>query len=47
MVDIAKIKAGGEGKPRKAKLGQLIPNTLVQFEKAEASSLNLVGKSKG
>ncbi|XP_028131583.1 vesicle-fusing ATPase 1-like [Diabrotica virgifera virgifera] len=47
VVDISKIKAGGDVKPRKAKLGQLIPNTLVQFEKAESSSLNLVGKSKG
>ncbi|KAJ8932437.1 hypothetical protein NQ314_014651 [Rhamnusium bicolor] len=41
------IKDGKEAKPRKAKIGQLIPNTVVQFEKAESSSLNLVGKSKG
>ncbi|CAH1990020.1 unnamed protein product [Acanthoscelides obtectus] len=47
VVDISAIKSGGDAKPRKAKIGQLIPNTLVQFEKAENSSLNLVGKSKG
>ncbi|KAJ8918795.1 hypothetical protein NQ315_011079 [Exocentrus adspersus] len=46
-VGIAAIKEGKDAKPRKAKLGQLIPNTVVQFEKAESSSLNLVGKSKG
>ncbi|XP_018579945.1 vesicle-fusing ATPase 1-like isoform X2 [Anoplophora glabripennis] len=46
-VGIGAIKEGREAKPRKAKLGQLIPNTVVQFEKAESSSLNLVGKSKG
>lgn len=46
-VDIATIKGGGEAKPRKAKIGMLIPNTVIQFEKAENSSLNLVGKAKG
>ncbi|CAH0556073.1 unnamed protein product, partial [Brassicogethes aeneus] len=39
--------ANANAKPRKTKLGQLIPNTVVQFEKAESSSLNLVGKAKG
>ncbi|KAG5884302.1 Vesicle-fusing ATPase 1 [Gonioctena quinquepunctata] len=47
VISITAMKAGGEAKPRKAKLGQLIPDTVVQFEKAESSSLNLVGKSKG
>lgn len=46
-MDISHIKGGGDPKPRKAKLGQVIPNTVIQFEKAESSSLNLVGKSKG
>lgn len=46
-VDISTIKGGGDPKPRKAKLGQLIPNTIVQFEKAESSSLNLIGKARG
>lgn len=46
-VDISHIKGGGDPKPRKGKLGQVIPNTIIQFEKAESSSLNLVGKSKG
>ncbi|XP_066145979.1 vesicle-fusing ATPase 1-like [Euwallacea fornicatus] len=41
------LKEGQESKPRKCKLGLLIPNTAVQFEKADNSSLNLVGKSKG
>ncbi|KAJ8984991.1 hypothetical protein NQ317_016902 [Molorchus minor] len=46
-VGIASIKEGRDVKPRKAKLGQIIPNTMVQFEKAETSSLNLTGKAKG
>lgn len=45
--DISALKQGGEAKPRKAKLGRLLADSLVQFEKAENSSLNLVGKSKG
>ncbi|CAG9761013.1 unnamed protein product [Ceutorhynchus assimilis] len=41
------IKEGTTAKAKKVKMGQLMSNTTVQFEKAEASSLNLVGKSKG
>lgn len=28
-------------------MGRCLPDTVIQFEKAENSSLNLVGKSKG
>lgn len=45
--DLAALKDGRQAKPKKARMGQLIPNTNVQFEKADNSSLNLVGKSKG
>lgn len=45
--DLAAIKQGRDSKPIKTTLGQLLPNTVVQFEKAESSSLNLVGKAKG
>ncbi|XP_019879561.1 vesicle-fusing ATPase 1-like [Aethina tumida] len=44
---LSALKEGSNEKPRKTKTGQLIPNTMVQFEKAENSSLNLVGKAKG
>lgn len=41
------MQGSGDSKPRKVKLAQLIPNSVVIFEKAEGSSLNLVGNSKG
>lgn len=41
------IKEGRDSKPRKAKLGRLLANTIIQFEKVENSSLNLTGKAKG
>lgn len=41
------IKAGRDAKPHKTKIGRLLPNTIVQFEKADNSALNLVGKAKG
>ncbi|RZC38213.1 vesicle-fusing ATPase 1-like, partial [Asbolus verrucosus] len=47
VVNINTLKQGGDAKPRKSKMGKLYPNTVIQFEKAETSSLNLVGKSKG
>lgn len=46
-VDIKSIAAGMKSKPIKTHVGVLTPNTSVVFEKAEGSSLNLVGKSKG
>lgn len=47
VVNINTVKSNQDAKPKKNKIGQLFPNTAVQFEKAEASSLNLVGKSRG
>ncbi|KAK7863817.1 hypothetical protein R5R35_003307 [Gryllus longicercus] len=45
--DLSAIKAGQEAKPKKTKMGRCLGDTIVQFEKAESSSLNLVGKAKG
>lgn len=33
--------------PKKTNFGRLLGNSAVQFEKAETSSINLVGKAKG
>ena len=46
----ADLKAALESrapKHTKIKIGQLLPHTSVQFEKAESSPINLIGKSKG
>lgn len=45
--DLCAIKAGQDAKPKKTKMGRCLGDTMVQFEKAEQSSLNLVGKAKG
>ncbi|XP_049804725.1 vesicle-fusing ATPase 1 [Schistocerca nitens] len=45
--DLNAIKAGQDAKPKKTRLGRCLGDTIVQFEKAENSSLNLVGKAKG
>ncbi|XP_066599259.1 vesicle-fusing ATPase 1-like [Prorops nasuta] len=45
--DIAAISAGVNAPPKKARMGRCLGDTVIQFEKAENSSLNLVGKSKG
>lgn len=45
--DFAAIKEGKAAKPRKTKLGRLLADSLVQFEKADNSALNLTGKAKG
>lgn len=45
--DFAAIKEGKAAKPRKTKIGRLLADSMVQFEKADNSSLNLVGKAKG
>lgn len=44
--DLSAIKVGQEPKPKKTKMGRCLGDTLIQFEKAESSSINLVGKSK-
>jgi vesicle-fusing ATPase len=45
--DLNVIKAGQDAKPKKTKMGRCLGDTIVQFEKADNSSLNLVEKSKG
>ncbi|EDS38198.1 vesicular-fusion protein Nsf1 [Culex quinquefasciatus] len=48
-IDASASMQGDKGKaePRKTQFGRLLGNTTVTFEKAENSSLNLVGKAKG
>uniref|UniRef100_A0A182RS91 Vesicle-fusing ATPase n=1 Tax=Anopheles funestus TaxID=62324 RepID=A0A182RS91_ANOFN len=38
---------GGSVEPKRVNFGRLLANTVVTFEKAEGSGLNLVGRSKG
>ncbi|XP_014665665.1 PREDICTED: vesicle-fusing ATPase 2-like [Priapulus caudatus] len=45
-IDINAVQAGMPAKPLKVECGQIMPNTFVLFEKAENSSLNLIGKAK-
>ena len=46
--DVSAMRGGGKDiKARKTRLGMCYPNTMIVFDKAEGSSLNLVGKSKG
>ncbi|KAK9679734.1 ATPase family associated with various cellular activities (AAA) [Popillia japonica] len=45
--DLSAIQQGRNAKPHKTKVGQLLPETIVIFEKAENSSLVLTGKYKG
>lgn len=46
-ININAMARNPETKPRKVKMGQLIPNSVIQFEKAEGAAINLTGKSKG
>lgn len=52
-VNKAAVAAMGEGgesapsKPRQIDAGELLPNSVIVFDKEEGSMLNLVGKSKG
>uniref|UniRef100_A0A0K8TTK0 Vesicle-fusing ATPase n=1 Tax=Tabanus bromius TaxID=304241 RepID=A0A0K8TTK0_TABBR len=46
-IDANSIKEGREGSTKPTRFGRLLGNTVVQFEKAENSSLNLTGKAKG
>lgn len=46
-VDVKALAAGGNPVPRRVRFGRLLPDAAVQFDKAENSSLNLVGKAKG
>ncbi|CAM2716433.1 unnamed protein product [Rotaria socialis] len=46
-VDLAAVARGQNSKARKISLGVSLANTMVVFERAEGSSINLAGKSKG
>lgn len=46
-VDLKAIKSGQDAKPISTKIGRCLGDTMIQFEKADNSSLNLVGKAKG
>ncbi|KAJ2938274.1 hypothetical protein O0L34_g17620 [Tuta absoluta] len=46
-VDVQALARGEKLVPRRARMGRLLPDAAVQFDKAENSSLNLVGKAKG
>ncbi|KAJ0179760.1 hypothetical protein K1T71_004351 [Dendrolimus kikuchii] len=46
-VDVQALAAGANAIPRRVRMGRLLPDASVQFDKAENSSLNLVGKAKG
>ncbi|KAL0134353.1 hypothetical protein PUN28_001265 [Cardiocondyla obscurior] len=45
--DLSAISSGQSTVPKKTKMGRCLGDTIIQFEKAENSSLNLVGQSKG
>ena len=47
VMDARAVQSGKDAKPFKVKFGVLLPNTTVVFEKAEGSSIHLIGKSKG
>lgn len=47
-IDLNSAASGGEkSKPFPIECGQLLPNSVIIFDKEEGSSINLVGKSKG
>lgn len=45
--DFSAISSGQNAVPKKTKMGRCLGDTVVQFEKADNSSLNLIGKAKG
>lgn len=54
--DIGKAAAAASGasntdssatKPKQIEAGELLPNSVIVFDKEEGSMLNLIGKSKG
>jgi len=45
--DLSAISSGQSTMPKKTKMGRCLGDTIIQFEKAENSSLNLVGQAKG
>lgn len=46
-IDSSALKENNQSTTKNVRFGRLTGNTVVQFEKAENSSLNLVGKAKG
>ena len=47
VMDARAVQSGKDAKPVKVQHGIILPNTTVVFEKAEGSSIHLIGKSKG
>jgi hypothetical protein len=45
--DLSAIASGKNAKARKIPVGISLANTVVVFERAEGSAINLAGKSKG
>ncbi|XP_012226427.1 vesicle-fusing ATPase 1-like [Linepithema humile] len=45
--DLSAISSGQSTVPKKTKMGRCLGDSVIQFEKAENSSLNLVGQAKG
>lgn len=45
-IDINAVKMGKPAKPLKVECGQVMPNTVVLWEKAESSPVNLIGRSR-
>lgn len=45
--DISAINSGQKAVPKRTHMGRCLGDTMIQFEKADNSSLNLVGKAKG
>lgn len=46
-IDASSIRNNTSAEPKRISFGRLTANAVIQFEKAENSSLNLQGKSKG
>lgn len=46
-IDVNKALDGKPAEPKKIFFGKLTGNAVIQFEKAENSAINLVGKAKG
>lgn len=46
-IDGSAIRDNKSAEPKKINFGRLSGNAVVQFEKAESSAINLVGKAKG
>lgn len=46
-IDANRVMDGKSAEPKKVFFGKLTGNAVIQFEKGENSSINLVGKAKG